>query len=324
MPITLPSWVNSGPPELPWLIGASIWMNWSYGPAPMSRPLRRDDAGGHGAAETERIAHRDHPLARLHVRGIAELDVGQRLVRHRSSAPRCRCAGRVPTTLAGSCVPSSSVTDDRLGVLHHVVVGDDGAVGIDDEAGAARLDGVRLRSHLRAHAAERELAERHRQLRPRPRRRPWLAFSLVVIETTAGFTWVTRSVKSGSVWPVMPLPGGLTGAPGVASVAAKPAWPTAKPPSAVPASRTAAIARAAPQPWCAGSSRWKGSWFLLGKLPGYPGRQAGRAPPTQGKCRVPGERSLGAAIKPLSCRLNLCHSPNRSRIGTDPIFGGCR
>ena len=27
MPITLPSCVNSGPPELPWLIGASIWMN---------------------------------------------------------------------------------------------------------------------------------------------------------------------------------------------------------------------------------------------------------------------------------------------------------
>ena len=42
MPITLPSWVNSGPPELPWLIGASIWMNWSYGPSPMSRlPPRR-------------------------------------------------------------------------------------------------------------------------------------------------------------------------------------------------------------------------------------------------------------------------------------------
>ena len=37
IPITLPSWVNSGPPELPWLIGASIWMNWSYGPSPMSR-----------------------------------------------------------------------------------------------------------------------------------------------------------------------------------------------------------------------------------------------------------------------------------------------
>ena len=37
MPITLPSWVNSGPPELPGLIGASIWMNWSYGPSPMSR-----------------------------------------------------------------------------------------------------------------------------------------------------------------------------------------------------------------------------------------------------------------------------------------------
>ena len=39
---------------------------------------------------------------------------------------------------------------------------------------------------------------------------------MVVIETTAGFTWVTRLVKSGRTWPpVGLLPGGLTGAPGV-------------------------------------------------------------------------------------------------------------
>ena len=36
MPTALPSWANSGPPELPWLIGASIWMN-EYGLSPMSR-----------------------------------------------------------------------------------------------------------------------------------------------------------------------------------------------------------------------------------------------------------------------------------------------
>jgi hypothetical protein len=27
MPITLPSMSNSGPPELPWFIDASVWMN---------------------------------------------------------------------------------------------------------------------------------------------------------------------------------------------------------------------------------------------------------------------------------------------------------
>ena len=37
-PITLPSTSKVGPPELPLLTGASIWMKSSYGPAPMSRP----------------------------------------------------------------------------------------------------------------------------------------------------------------------------------------------------------------------------------------------------------------------------------------------
>src|SRR6185437_3181960 len=36
-PTTLPSMSNSGPPELPRLIGASVWMKSSYGPSWMSR-----------------------------------------------------------------------------------------------------------------------------------------------------------------------------------------------------------------------------------------------------------------------------------------------
>ena len=39
--MTWPSMLNSGPPELPLLIGASVWMKSSYGPCWMSRP--RDD-----------------------------------------------------------------------------------------------------------------------------------------------------------------------------------------------------------------------------------------------------------------------------------------
>ena len=38
MPITSPDILNSGPPELPLLIGASVWMKSSYGPCWMSRP----------------------------------------------------------------------------------------------------------------------------------------------------------------------------------------------------------------------------------------------------------------------------------------------
>jgi hypothetical protein len=38
-PITSPSVLKAGPPELPLFTGASIWMKSSYGPLPMSRPL---------------------------------------------------------------------------------------------------------------------------------------------------------------------------------------------------------------------------------------------------------------------------------------------
>ena len=38
MPITSPFMLNSGPPELPRLIAASVWMKSSYGPERMSRP----------------------------------------------------------------------------------------------------------------------------------------------------------------------------------------------------------------------------------------------------------------------------------------------
>ena len=38
-PITSPSALKAGPPELPLFTGASIWMKSSYGPLPISRPL---------------------------------------------------------------------------------------------------------------------------------------------------------------------------------------------------------------------------------------------------------------------------------------------
>ena len=137
------------------------------------------------------------------------------------------------------------------------------------------------------------------------------ACSLVVIETTAGFTCVTRSVKSGSLWPVMPLPGGFTGATGVASEAAKPAWPTARPPSAVPANRTPAMAV---RRQCRGARGVSVERLMVApsetSWTSKAASQCGAAD-TERKCTRSGERSLGAAIKPLSCRLNLCHSSDR-------------
>ena len=64
-PTTSPSTLKVGPPELPLLIGASICRNRSYGPSPMSRPFAEMMPGGHGAAETIRIADRDDPVADL-------------------------------------------------------------------------------------------------------------------------------------------------------------------------------------------------------------------------------------------------------------------
>ena len=124
--------------------------------------------------------------------------------------------------------------------------------------------------------------------------------SLVVIETTAGFTCVTRSVKSGSAWPVMPLPGGLTGAPGVASGAAKPAWPTANPPSAVPASSTAAMAERRQSLVARGVSvesvmvpPWETSWMARA------GSRIGAA--------VTQDNAAGRVNVPSVQRLNRCH-----------------
>ena len=69
------------------------------------------------------------------------------------------------------------------------------------------------------------------------------AFSLLVIETTAGFTWVTSSEKSGRCAAEVVALGGLTGwAWFVSSAWARPICPMAKPPSVVPASSMAASA----------------------------------------------------------------------------------
>ena len=75
MPITSPREETSGPPELPGLSAASVWITSS-----IRRPVlraqrtaeRRDDAGGHRRLEAQRIADGDHELAAPQPLGIAE------------------------------------------------------------------------------------------------------------------------------------------------------------------------------------------------------------------------------------------------------------
>ena len=79
-PITSPRLSTSGPPELPGLRAASVWMMLS-----ISRPRARaerpaegaDDAGGHRVLEAVRVADGDRELARPGWRRVAELDARQ-------------------------------------------------------------------------------------------------------------------------------------------------------------------------------------------------------------------------------------------------------
>ena len=89
---------------------------------------RRHDAGGHGAAQAERIADRHHRLADAHLGGVAELDVRQRLValdlEHREVGLLV-AAQQLGRELAAV----GQGDGDLLGLAGDVVVGDDEADG---------------------------------------------------------------------------------------------------------------------------------------------------------------------------------------------------
>ena len=80
MPITWPSRLKVGPPELPWLIGASIWRKSSKGPEWMSRLRAETMPARHRAAEAERDCR--PPCTQSPTRAASEspeVDGGQRL-----------------------------------------------------------------------------------------------------------------------------------------------------------------------------------------------------------------------------------------------------
>ena len=64
-PITWPSMLNTGPPELPGLIGASSCRKLSNGPEPRSRPSAEMMPTVHRSAQAERIAGGQDPVADL-------------------------------------------------------------------------------------------------------------------------------------------------------------------------------------------------------------------------------------------------------------------
>ena len=74
-PITSPRMFSSGPPLLPGLMAASVWMKrWKVLLPPMSRAGRTDDARGHGRFQAERRSDGDRPISDLHPIRVADGD----------------------------------------------------------------------------------------------------------------------------------------------------------------------------------------------------------------------------------------------------------
>ncbi len=140
MPARRPSVVTSAPPLLPGLMAASVWMKILIVAARyLGARLRRHDAHGHGLADAERIADRQHQIADLHPVGIREgHDRQASRPWARSSAPPDRCGDRTVSTRALNSRLSDSATTISV-PPDHMIVGQDDAVGAHDHARAQAL-----------------------------------------------------------------------------------------------------------------------------------------------------------------------------------------
>ena len=81
MPMTSPFMLTSGPPELPRLMAASVWMKSSIvgrlPPTPSWRPLALTMPGRDGVLHAQRIADGQDPFADLDLARVAELGEGR-------------------------------------------------------------------------------------------------------------------------------------------------------------------------------------------------------------------------------------------------------
>ena len=145
MPITWPSRLTSGPPELPGLIEASVCRKsvneTRPSPPPDGAAARREHAGGHRVGEAERVADRDHRLAHHQVARAPERRRGEPL------------AGYLEHREVGVAIGAQNLRFELAAVAHgdedprrpfdDVIVGDDETGAVDDQARAQRLAGAR-------------------------------------------------------------------------------------------------------------------------------------------------------------------------------------
>ena len=161
MPITDPSMATSGPPELPGLIAASVWMNfWNWFCAmPLGVGLvdgavfGGDDAGRNGLRKAEGAADGEHPVADLRAVGVAELDGGEGFFGVDFNDGHVGVFVDADDSCGAAEVASAAfgvggkLDENSVGFIDDVVVGDDVAARVNDEAGAesAALAAAHLR-----------------------------------------------------------------------------------------------------------------------------------------------------------------------------------
>ena len=137
-PTSSPSMLSSGPPELPGLIAASVWISALYDISLFSVTSRcngADDADGDGVLVAVGVADGDDRLADHQVVGGAQRHDGQRLggVDLDEGQVGLGVAGDDAGRVHGAVGQADA---QRVHVLDDVVVGDDVAARVDDDAGA--------------------------------------------------------------------------------------------------------------------------------------------------------------------------------------------
>ena len=182
MPITRPDALRSGPPELPGLIAASVWITSSSAlrRSVEHRPVQgRDDARGHGRARPRARARCRSRRRRRRPRSCSELPSATVRELGASTFTTARSFGRsTPSTSPSPVVPSAKVTVILNAPPDDVVIRDDDAVGRDDEAGAGSVTAAALvdvdahhgRLHLAQDRVDVALRDDHRRV-PRGRQR---------------------------------------------------------------------------------------------------------------------------------------------------------
>ena len=242
MPTSWPCRLTSGPPELPGLMEASVWMKfWKPTHRNAAAAHRRDDARGHRLAQAVGIAHRHHEVADLQLVAVRHRDGGQ--VAGRDADDR-HVGVRIRAQELG--FHGAAVTEGHrhaVGILDDVVVGQDQALlGIDDHARAQRA------LHALAwHVRDAEDAAEERVVGERPQRAGHPHGLAAVHADHRRVTCLSIGASDGTGWP--PTAAGSVAATGMAAagIACAGCWKVswmavaANPPNAAAAVRASRV-----------------------------------------------------------------------------------